>query len=67
VRYSLPKPGPVAVKVFDVAGRTVQTRSLLAGRSGAVSLNLRGLSAGIYLVQLDAQGYSSTQKLVINR
>jgi hypothetical protein len=66
VRYNLPKAGPVAVKVYDVAGRTVQARSLLAGRSGAVSLDLRALAAGIYLVQLDAEGFSTSQKLVVN-
>jgi hypothetical protein len=66
VRYNLPRPGPVAVKVFDVAGRTVQAKSLLAGRSGAVSLDLKKLAAGIYLVQLDAEGFSTSQKLVVS-
>ena len=67
VRYSLPKAGPVVVKVFDVAGRTVQAKTLLAGRSGAVSLDLKELAAGIYLVQLDAEGFTDTHKLVVDR
>jgi hypothetical protein len=68
VRYSLPKAGPVFVRVFDVAGRTVSdTRSLGHSVSGSLSLDLRNLSAGIYLVQLDADGYSDTRKLVIRQ
>ena len=60
-------PGPVMLSVFDVSGRTVQTRSVLASRAGTVSLDLRDLAAGIYLVQLDADGYTETNKLIIER
>ncbi|UCG43816.1 MAG: T9SS type A sorting domain-containing protein [candidate division WOR-3 bacterium] len=55
------------VSVFDRSGRVVEARSLLAGRSGAVSLDLRALAAGIYLVRLDADGCTDTRKLVVNR
>jgi hypothetical protein len=65
LRYSLPKAGPVNLRVFDVTGRTVLDRSLVAGRVGTTELDLRGLSAGIYLVKLTADGHSSTHKLVI--
>ena len=65
VRYSLPKAGPVSISVFDVAGRNVSSRTLLASRTGAVSLDLRSLSAGIYLVRLDGDGFEATRKLVV--
>ncbi|MFO7639562.1 MAG: T9SS type A sorting domain-containing protein [bacterium] len=65
LRYSLPKAGPASIRVFDVSGRNVLSRGLVASRSGAVSLDLRSLSAGIYLVKLEAAGYSATQKLVL--
>ncbi|MFO7675986.1 MAG: T9SS type A sorting domain-containing protein [bacterium] len=65
VRYALPSAGPASVHVFDVTGRTVLSRSLVASRSGAVSLDLRNLSAGIYLVRVEADGFTGTQKLVI--
>jgi hypothetical protein len=67
VRYSLPKAGPASLRVFDVTGRTVLGRSLVAGRAGTTELDLRSLSAGIYLVQLEAEGYSGTHKLVVQR
>jgi hypothetical protein len=39
----------------------------VATRSGAVSLDLRSLSAGIYLVKVEAAGFTGTQKLVIQQ
>ncbi|UCG44242.1 MAG: T9SS type A sorting domain-containing protein, partial [candidate division WOR-3 bacterium] len=61
-------PGAVAISVFDIAGRAVShTWSLGHSVSGSVSLDLRTLAAGIYLVQLDADGLSSSQKLVLDR
>ena len=65
LRYSLPKAGPAQLSVFDVSGRTVQSVSLVASRTGAVNLDLRSLSAGIYLVKFEADSYSATQKLVV--
>ncbi|MEO0082131.1 MAG: T9SS type A sorting domain-containing protein, partial [candidate division WOR-3 bacterium] len=67
LRYSLPKAGPVTVTVFDVAGRSVQRQTLVANNAGAVALDLRKVASGIYLVRLDASGYSQTQKLVVQR
>ena len=65
VRYSLPKAGPVSISIFDVAGRSVSSRTLLASRTGAVNLDLRSLSAGIYLVRLNGDGFERTRKLVV--
>ncbi len=67
LRYSLPKAGPVTVSVFDVAGRSVQRQVLVARLSGAASIDLRKLANGVYLVRLDAEGYSQSQKLVVQR
>ncbi|MEO0081487.1 MAG: T9SS type A sorting domain-containing protein, partial [candidate division WOR-3 bacterium] len=67
VRYSLAKPGPVLVTVFDVAGRAVEQQAFTANRVGLAELDLRKLPAGIYLVRLDAEGLTRTQKLVVQR
>ena len=58
------------MRVFDALGREVLGRGVNRGRktaptSGAVSLDLRGLSAGVYLVKVEADGFTGTQKLVI--
>ncbi|MFO7639093.1 MAG: T9SS type A sorting domain-containing protein, partial [bacterium] len=67
LRYSLPKAGPASIHVYDVSGRNVLSRGVAASRSGAVSLDLRNLSAGIYLVKLEADGYEVTRKLVVQQ
>jgi N-acetylneuraminic acid mutarotase len=65
VRYNLPKAGLATLDVFDVTGRMVLEQTLAAGRTGAARLDLRKLEAGVYLVKVTAEGFSSTQKLVV--
>jgi len=65
VRYSLPEAGPVRFNVFDVTGRMVLEQTLAARRTGTAGLDLRKLEAGVYLVKVTTEGFSSTQKLVV--
>jgi len=65
VRYSLPKAGLATLNVFDVTGRTVLSQTMAAGRTGTTSLDLRKLEAGVYLVKVTTEGFSTTQKLVV--
>jgi hypothetical protein len=65
VRYSLPKAGLATLHVFDVTGRAVLSQTLAAGRTGTAGLDLRKLEAGVYLVKVTADGFSTTQKLVV--
>ncbi|MFO7651650.1 MAG: T9SS type A sorting domain-containing protein, partial [bacterium] len=67
LRFVLPATGPATIKVIDVTGRIVLTRSLAAGRHGSAQLELRDLSAEVYLVRFDTEGFNSTAKLVIER
>jgi hypothetical protein len=67
VRYSLPGAGPAVLLVWDVTGRTALEQPLAAARTGTVSLDLRRLSAGVYLVKVTTEGFSATQKLVVQR
>jgi hypothetical protein len=67
VHYSLPEAGPATLNVYDVSGRVVLSQTIAAGRTGTASLDLRKLGAGIYMVKLGTNGFSATQKLVIER
>jgi len=68
VRFSLPRPGPATVTVFDIAGRSVfATRSPGHQITGSLSVDLRSLAAGVYLVRLEAEGLTQTQTLVKQR
>lgn len=54
------------LRVFDAAGRCVLVHQLAASnRQTAVPLDLRKLSAGVYLVRLDATGVTVSRKLVV--
>ena len=43
------------------------TRTLGTGRTGSTALDLRNLAAGVYLVKLSSDGFSTSQKLVVQR
>jgi len=65
VRYSLPMPGLATLDVYDAAGQKVFSQTIAAGRAGTASLDLRKLQAGVYVVKVNANGFSKTQKLVV--
>jgi hypothetical protein len=67
LRYSLPKAGSAQLSVYNVAGQTVVSQTLVAGRSGIVNLDLKHLSNGVYLVKLSSEGFVNSQKLVVQR
>jgi N-acetylneuraminic acid mutarotase len=65
LRYSLPKAGIAAIGVFDVAGRAVLSQTLAQGRTGTARVDVGRLGAGVYMVRITAEGFSTTQKLVV--
>jgi hypothetical protein len=63
--------GPVRLTIFDAAGRRVFERAS-DDSEGRLSWNGRGangmpVSAGVYLVQLQAEGVSTSSRLVLVR
>jgi hypothetical protein len=42
-------------------------RTLNAAREGSATLDLRHLSNGVYLVKMQTDGFTGTQKLVVQR
>jgi len=68
LRFSLPKAGSVYVSVYDALGRAVLRQAYSVQRkASSVSLDVRSLSAGVYLVRFDADGCTASQKLVVER
>jgi hypothetical protein len=63
LEYALP-PGPAAVRLYDIGGRAVLTRGL-DSRSKRTTLDLRHLSAGVYVMRLSAGTFSRSGKLVL--
>jgi hypothetical protein len=65
LRYNLPPGGTAAVEVFTASGRLVY--SSFGIRNSSFRLDLRSMPAGVYLVKVTTEGFSTTQKLVIER
>ena len=67
LRYGLPRPGRATLNVYDATGRSVLAMAFNTGRTGSTPLDLHRFSAGVYLVRLSAPGFTSTQRLIIDR
>jgi hypothetical protein len=69
IAYSVPGPGYVSLKLYDVTGKLVRTLAdgyRTAGEYGSpLTANGLRLSAGIYLLKYEAGDYRATEKLVI--
>lgn len=69
ISYSLPLPGRVSLKLYDVTGKLVSTLAYGNRPAGPYSIGLSAvggkLSAGLYLLRLDTQTRTSTAKLII--
>jgi hypothetical protein len=71
IAYSTPRPERITISVYDVAGRVVA--ELLNGMvpAGESALSWDGrdatgrlVSAGVYSVRMEAQGFSATERVV---
>jgi hypothetical protein len=67
ITYSLPKPGNVSLRLYDVSGKLVTTLAsgYTAAGSHAALINAEKLARGIYLVTFETDSYNTTEKLII--
>jgi hypothetical protein len=56
--------GSLTIEVYDLNGRKV--RSNATNFSTESSINLQGLPSGIYIVKLQGEGISHSEKVVLN-
>ncbi len=65
--FGLPADSRVSIKVFDLAGRNVET--LVNGQLKAgihtTSWNAEGFTSGIYLVKMETPTFSTTRKVTL--
>jgi N-acetylneuraminic acid mutarotase len=67
IRFDLPEPGEVTLKVFTLLGEEVETlisRRMHAGQH-QVLWNGGNHSAGIYLIRLEAGGFVQSRKMIV--
>jgi hypothetical protein len=71
ISYSLPVSGNVSLKLFDISGKLVSALASGYHPAGSYSSQLTAnspqqrLAAGIYVLRLDTDSYSATEKLII--
>jgi hypothetical protein len=67
ISYSIPASAKVVIKVYDAAGREIETieNSERSAGTYVVSFNAKQLSSGIYYYRLTANNYSATKKFVL--
>jgi len=68
VNFQLERPGAVTVSLLDETGRLVRTvvrEKLFAAGPQQVPLSLANLSAGLYVVRLETEGFSRSEKLLV--
>jgi hypothetical protein len=57
-----------AISIVDQLGRTVQkTQQYTADQSGSISLDVSGLSNGVYFITIQTAQATTTRKIVISR
>ena len=69
IRYVLPKPGFVSLRVYDLLGREVAVLVNAHRPAGAhtITWHAQGLSSGVYLYRLEAGDFVETRKLILQR
>jgi hypothetical protein len=65
-RFELPAPGPIAIDVFDVAGRRVgaSIRGWRPAGPHETTWDARGLAPGVYLARLTAGAQSAVIRVI---
>jgi len=69
INYTLPRPGNVSLKLYDVAGKLVGNLANGYRLAGSYNTELSAtggkLSAGMYLLKLDVESHTATSKLIV--
>jgi hypothetical protein len=65
--FTLPKAARTKLRIYDVAGRVVQSLDAKLFNAGVNQLSFdgSGLPSGVYFARLDAGEFSATQKMLL--
>ena len=69
ISYFLPAAGNVSLRLYDITGKLVSTLASGYRPAGSHSYSLfttrRSFAAGVYLLKFEAEGYNTTEKLIV--
>jgi hypothetical protein len=69
INYSIPEPGDVSLKIYNVLGKEIQTLLYEFKEAGNhnISFDASHLSSGVYFYQIKSANYGQTKKLILNK
>ena len=69
IKFSLPEPGLVKLKVYNLLGQDVVTlvNKYMNEGTHKVDLDMTGYPSGVYIYKLDANGFTDTKKMIYLR
>ncbi len=69
IRFNSPDTRKVSIKIYDVCGRLVLREDIIKSKIGMneILVGTRDLSAGVYFVRLETEGYDRVEKAVLLR
>ncbi|HKI78052.1 MAG TPA: alpha-amylase family glycosyl hydrolase [Ignavibacteriaceae bacterium] len=67
IKYQLPAPGNVTLKIYDILGREVKTLVNGYQQNGSykITFDASKLASGIYFYQIHANNFVSTKKMIL--
>jgi hypothetical protein len=67
IRYEIPTSAPVSVRVFDASGREVATlfNGQVSPGEHQLLWNASGISAGTYLLRMEARDFKQAKKMIL--
>jgi len=67
IRYSIPSPDLVRIKIYDILGREVQmlVNELQQAGTYEVQFDASGLASGIYLYRIESGNFLQTRKMIL--
>ena len=67
IRFNSPDNRRITIKLYDVIGRLVHQENLIKSKNGMneVVIKPEGLSAGVYFVWVETEGYNRTEKVIL--
>jgi hypothetical protein len=68
VKYNLPAPGPVSIKLYSISGELVKsyTHSNM-NKNGLITIDAKLLPCGVYILRFDSGNITITRKLVLEK
>ncbi|MEO0137917.1 MAG: T9SS type A sorting domain-containing protein [candidate division WOR-3 bacterium] len=69
IRYNSPDNRKITIKLYDVCGRLVHSQEIIKSKIGINEVLIKpdGLSAGVYFVRLETDGYQKVEKAILLR